>query len=166
MTILIDPATIEARMKHIEAGTKDPGYVNRIAPDEENLCYLIATCRALLAELARAQKRIEVAEASLRSGGYTYKEGAAAWKPPLGKPPNFAALARARAAVEVAETAEKKLLPALELANGLIYEAMVTHHIYPSVGNKVYIEEAISEARAALARWREMGAAKGTGEKL
>lgn len=72
----------------------------------------------------------------------------------------------ARAAIEVAETAEKKMLPALELANGLIYETMVTPNIYyPSVGNKVYIEEAISEAHASLARWREKGAAKGMGER-
>lgn len=156
----IDPAAIEAELNETEELL--------LSLSASNSLYgkLIATCRTLLAELAREQKRIEVAEASLRSGDYTYKEGAAAWKPPLGKPPNFAALALAlaRAAVEVAETAEKKLLPALELANGLIYEAMVTHHVYPSVGNKVYIEEAISEARAALARWREMGAAKGTGE--
>jgi hypothetical protein len=39
-----------------------------------------------------------------------------------------------------------KVAAALDLANAIISQTMKDHKIYPSVGNKVYIEEALSEA--------------------
>jgi hypothetical protein len=39
-----------------------------------------------------------------------------------------------------------KVAAALELANAIISQTMKDHNIYPAVGNKVYIEEALSDA--------------------
>lgn len=36
-----------------------------------------------------SDERLERAERALKRAGFTYLEGAAEWKPPLGKPPRF-----------------------------------------------------------------------------
>lgn len=50
--------------------------------------FLISDLRRELIEL---QARAERAERALQRAGYTYLEGAAEWRPPLGKRPNFEA---------------------------------------------------------------------------